>query len=175
MTLRLSDKQKIVSDLNAIASKSSSAAIVQYSGLDVKSMTHIRNKAREHNVFLKVVRNTLARRAVENTEFECMKDAFVGPVFCAFSLDEISSVGRLLKDLSKEYELLKVQALALGGELLPPESLSKVASLPTKDEAISLVMRTAKAPIGKLALAMNDIPTKFVRVLNAVKEQKEAS
>lgn len=174
MALRLEDKKAIVAEVNEAAAGALSAVIADYRGLTVGEMTELRVKARETNVYVRVVRNTLARRAVAETEFECLTEAFTGPTLLALSIEDPGAAARLMKDFGKAHEKLEVTALAIGGELLGPEQLEAVSSLPTLDEARAMLMGTMLAPITKLAQTLNEIPGKLVRTTDAVRIQKEA-
>ena len=174
MALGLADKQAIVAEVNDAASNALSAVVSDYRGLTVEQMTELRVKARESGVYLRVVRNTLARRAIEGTEYECLTEALVGPTMFAFSTESPGSAARLLKDYSKEFDALEVKALSIGGQLLAAGDIDRVASLPTRDEAISLLMAVMQAPITKLARTMNEVPGKLVRTVAAVRDQKQA-
>jgi len=173
MALNLEDKKVIVSEVTEAVGNALSAVVADYRGTDVTALTSLRIKAREQGVYIRVVRNSLAKRAVSGTEFECMTEAFVGPTLLALSIDDPGSAARLLKDFSKENDTFEVRALAIGGELMGPEKLDAVAKLPTRDQAISMLMGTMIAPVSKLVTTMNEIPTKFVRVVAAVKDQKQ--
>lgn len=175
MALRLEDKQQIVAEVNEVASGALSAVVADYRGMTVDQLTELRAKARESGVYLRVVRNTLARRAVVGTEFECMDPALVGPSLFAFSLEDPGAAARLLKDAVKENDMLEVRGIALGGKLMDSSQLEAVAKLPTKDQAISMLMSVMNAPITKLAQTLDAVPTKLVRTVQAVKEQKEAA
>lgn len=175
MALRLEDKQQIVAEVNEVASGALSAVVADYRGMTVDQLTALRAKARETGVYLRVVRNTLAKRAVVGTEFECMDPALVGPSLFAFSLEDPGAAARLLKDAVKENDKLEVRGIALGGKLMDGGQLEAVAKLPTKDEAISMLMSVMNAPITKLAQTLDAVPTKLVRTVQAVKDQKEAA
>jgi large subunit ribosomal protein L10 len=175
MALRLEDKQQIVAEVNEVASGALSAVVADYRGMTVDELTALRAKARETGVYLRVVRNTLAKRAVVGTEFECMDPALVGPSLFAFSLEDPGAAARLLKDAVKENDKLEVRGIALGGKLMDGGQLEAVAKLPTKDEAISMLMSVMNAPITKLAQTLDAVPTKLVRTVQAVKDQKEAA
>ena len=174
MALRLEDKKAIVAEVNEAAAGALSAVIADYRGLTVGEMTELRVKARETNVYVRVVRNTLARRAVAETEFECLTEAFTGPTLLALSIEDPGAAARLMKDFGKAHEKLEVTALAIGGELLGPEQLEAVSSLPTLDEARAMLMGTMLAPVTKLAQTLNEISGKLVRTTDAVRIQKEA-
>ena len=173
MALGLEAKKQVVAEVSEIANQALSAVVAEYRGLTVADMTDLRVKARESGVYLRVIRNTLARRAVEGTEFECMQDALTGPVICAFSQDDPGAAARLLKDYSKEFEAMNVTAVAIGGELLGADQLDAVASLPTYEEALAKLMSVMNGPITKLTRTIDDIPGRVVRVVAAVKDTKQ--
>ena len=172
MPIGFEAKKQIVSEVSKVASGALSAVVAEYHGLTVADMTILRTKARENGVYLRVIRNTLAKRAVEGTDFVCMQEAFTGPVICAFSNDEPGSAARLLKEFGKEYEAMNVTAISIGGKLLGPDQLSAVASLPTYEEALAKLMSVMNGPITKLTRTLNDVPGKLVRVVAAVKDAK---
>jgi large subunit ribosomal protein L10 len=165
MTLRLEDKQAIVAEVNVVAQAALSAVVADSRGVTVGAMTELRAKARENNVYLRVVRNTLARRAVEGTDFACLADTFTGPTILAFSNEHPGAAARLLKDFAKANEAFEVKGLAFEGEFIEPAQIDRLATLPTYDEAIAKLMATMKeAAAGKL-----------VRTLAAIRDQKEES
>ena len=174
MALRLEQKQQIVAEVNEVAASALSAVIADYRGLTVAEMTEMRVKARETGVYLRVVRNTLAKRAVEGTEYECLNDAFVGPTLLAFSQEEPGAAARLIKEYAKDYAELEVKALSIGGALLGADQLDRVAKLPTLDQARSMLMSVMQAPVVKLARTLNEVPGKLVRTIAAVRDQKQA-
>ncbi|MCX7066038.1 MAG: 50S ribosomal protein L10 [Proteobacteria bacterium] len=175
MALKLDQKQAIVAEVNEAAGKALSAVVADYRGLTVTQMTELRAKARKSGVYVKVIRNTLAKRAVEGTEHECLKSALFGPTLVAFSQEDPGAAARLLKEYAKLFEKLEVKALSIGGVLLGADQLDRVATLPTRDEALSLLMAVLQAPITKLARTLNEVPGKLVRTLAAIRDQKEAA
>jgi|TARA_X000000950_G_scaffold57593_1_gene69467 large subunit ribosomal protein L10 len=174
VAIGLDQKQQIVAEVNEAAASALSAVLADYRGMTVAEMTEMRVKARESGVYLRVVRNTLAKRAVEGTEYECLSESFVGPTLVAFSHDDPGSAARLLKDYAKEHEDLEVKAVAIGGQAFGADQIDRVATLPTLDEARAMLMSVMQAPIVKLARTLNEVPGKLVRVVAAVKDQKEA-
>jgi large subunit ribosomal protein L10 len=172
--LRLEQKHQIVAEVNEVAASALSAVIADYRGLTVAEMTEMRVKARESGVYLRVVRNTLAKRAVEGTEYECLNEAFVGPTLLAFSQEDPGAAARLIKDYAKDYAELEVKALSIGGILLGADQIDRVAKLPTLDEARSMLMSVMQAPVVKLARSLNEMPGKLVRTIAAVRDQKQA-
>jgi large subunit ribosomal protein L10 len=175
MALRLEDKQAIVADVAEVASSALSAVVADYHGLTVEEMTELRNQARAQGVYLRVVRNTLLKRAIEGSEYECLNEALVGPTILAFSQEDPGSAARVVKDFAKDHDQLEVKALAVGGKLLAASDIDALAKLPTRDEALAQLMSVMQAPIAKLASTLNEVPTKLVRVVAAVKDQKEAA
>ena len=174
MALRLEQKQAIVAEVNEAAQNALAAVLSDYRGLTVAEMTEMRAKARANGVYLRVIRNTLAKRAIAGTEYECLNEAFVGPTMVAFSQEDPGAAARLIKDYAKEFDALEVKALSIGGELLEASQLDRVATLPTRDEALALLMSVMQAPVTKLARTLNEVPGKLVRTLAAVGEQKQA-
>ncbi len=174
MALNLETKQEIVSEVAAVAADAHSAIAAEYRGLGVEELTELRSKARQGGVYLRVVKNTLAKRALEGTDYECMRDGLVGPLILAFSQEDPGSAARVVKDFSKEHELLKVTMLSIGGQLLEPSELNRLAKLPTKEQAISMLMAVMKAPVEKLARTLAEPHAKMVRTFAAVRDQKQS-
>ncbi len=175
MPLNLEDKKSIVAEVNAVASQAHSAIAAEYHGLTVGEMTELRSKARNSGVYLRVVKNTLARRAIEGTDFECMKDGLVGPLVLAFSQEDPGSAARLIKDFAKEHNKLVTKLVSIGGQMLSAGELDRLASMPTRDQALSMLLAVMKAPVEKLARTINEVPGKLVRTVAAVRDQKQAS
>ncbi len=173
MALRLEDKRAIVAEVAEVAANSYSVVIAEYRGLDVAAMTQLRNNARKEGVYLKVVRNTLAKRAVQDTEFACIDQVLAGPVLLAFSRNDPGSAARVIKDFAKDHKLLEVKAVSISGQLLPASDLEKLAKMPTYDEAISMLMSVMQAPISKLVRTVAEPQAKLVRTIAAIREQKE--
>ena len=175
MALKLENKQEIVAEVSEAAGKALSAVLADYRGLTVTQMTQLRAKARQTGVYVKVVRNTLARRAVKGTDFECIDSALVGPTLLAFSLEDPGSAARLMKDFAKDFEKLEVKAVSIGGVLMGADQLDRIATLPTRAEALATLMAVMKAPIGKLTRTLNEVPGKLVRTVAAIRDQKQAA
>jgi large subunit ribosomal protein L10 len=173
VALSLADKKQVVSEVAAVAQSAHSAVAAEYRGLTVEEMTALRVKAREGGVYLRVVKNTLARRAFEGTEFACMGDQLVGPLVLALSQEDPGSAARVIKDFAKEHEKLVVKTLAVGGEVLAASEIDRLASLPTRDQAISMLMSVMKAPLDKFARTINEVPGKLVRTVAAVRDAKQ--
>jgi len=175
MALNLAEKKAVVAEVAEIASKAHSAVAAEYIGLTVEEMTDLRAEARKAGVYLRVVKNTLARRAVEDTDFACMQEGMTGPLVFAFSQEDPGSAARVINDFAKEHEKLEVRLVSIGGKLLAPEEIKTLAKMPTYDEAVSQLMSVMQAPIVKLARTINEVPGKLVRTLAAVRDAKEAA
>ena len=173
MTLKLDAKVAIVQQLNELASQSVSVAAADYRGLSVDQMTGLRMAARKMGVVLRVYRNTLARRAVEGTDFACLQPALVGPMVLLFSKTEPGAAARVLQSFVKENKALEVRALALGGQLYGADQLAAVASLPSKDEAISQLMSVMIGPVTKLVRTMAEPYAQAARVMAAIRDKKQ--
>lgn len=174
MPLTLEQKQTVVSQVAQVASQAHSVIAAEYQGLTVGQMTQLRVQARESNVHLRVVKNTLARRAFEGTDYDCMSNALQGQMVYAFSMEEPGSAARVLKAFADTNSKLVVKLIALGGELLDPSDIKRLASMPTYDQAISLLMAVMKAPVEKLVRTMNEVPGKLTRTVAAIRDQKQA-
>ncbi|CAK0745891.1 50S ribosomal subunit protein L10 [Gammaproteobacteria bacterium] len=173
MALNLAEKQAIVDEVATIAAKAHSAVAAEYRGLTVAEMSQLRAAARKAGVYLRVVKNTLARRAVEGTGFSCMQEGMKGPLVFAFSMKEPGAAARVIEDFSKGKDKLVVRLVSIGGKLLDPRDISVLAKMPTYDEAISQLMALMKAPVQKLARTLQEVPGKLVRTLAAVRDAKE--
>ena len=175
MKLTLEAKKAIVSEVADVAANAPSAIAAEYSGITVADMTKLRQSARTAGVYLRVIRNTLARRALENTKFECMRDCLTGPLLLAFSHDEPGSVARVIRDFAKGNEKLVVKVISLDGKLLQPTAIGELASLPTKEQAISMLMGIILAPVTMLVRTLAEPHAKLVRTIAAVRDQKQAA
>lgn len=175
MPMRLEDKQALVAEVNAVAAKAYSAIAAEYRGLTVEQITNLRLKARKGGVWLKVVKNTLAKKAITGTEFECLKDVLRGPLILAFSKDDPGAAARLVKDFVKDNELFVVKALALSGKLLPASDLDRLARMPTLEQAIAMLMGVMQAPVIKFVRTLAEPHAKLVRTVAAVRDQKQAA
>lgn len=175
VVLKLEDKKAIVNEVAQIAKNAMSLVAAEYAGLTVGQLTSLRKSARAAGVHMRVVRNTLARRAFEGTQFACMQNELVGPLLLAFSQEDPGAAARLVRDFVKQNEKLKVKALALNNQLLPAESLEKLANLPTRNEAIAQLMSVMQAPITKLVRTLAEPHSKLVRTLAAIRDAKQAA
>ncbi len=175
MALNLEGKKAVVAEVAEIASSAYSAVAAEYHGLSVSEMTALRVEARKQNVYVRVVRNTLAKRAVEGTDFACMQDGMTGPLVYGFSQEDPGAVARVMGDFAKDNDKLDIKMVSLGGKLLPAEDITKLAKMPTKDQAIGILMGTMKAPIEKFVRTLVAPTSKMVRTLAAVRDAKDAA
>jgi len=175
VAIGLEDKKAIVAEVNGTATNALSLVVADARGVSVDGMTTLRQKARESSVTLRVVRNTLARRALQGTEYECVDEALVGPSLFGFSMEDPGAAARLFKEFAKEHKNFEVKVLAVSGQMLGAEQLDVLAKLPTRDEALSMLMSVMQAPATKLVQTMNEVPGKLARTLAAVRDQKQAA
>jgi large subunit ribosomal protein L10 len=165
VALRLEDKKEIVAAVNKAASSAFSAVVADYRGLTVEQLTKLRGQARENNVYLRVVRNTLARRALQGTAFEILNDSLVGPTIIGLSMseDDMGAAARLLKDFAKDNDKLEIKVAAYDGKIFEAARIDVLAKLPNREQALTLVASVLQAPVSK-----------FGRLLTALKEQQES-
>ncbi len=175
MAMNLEGKKAVVAEVAEVASSAYSAVAAEYRGLSVSDMTELRVAARKENVYLRVIRNTLAKRAVEGTDFACMQEGMTGPLVFGFSTEDPGAVARVMSEFAKENDKLQVKMVSLGGKLLPASDIGKLAKMPTKDQAIGILMGTMKAPIEKFVRTLAAPTSKMVRTLAAVRDAKEAA
>ncbi|MEE4294217.1 MAG: 50S ribosomal protein L10 [Xanthomonadales bacterium] len=175
MALNLEQKKAVVAEVAEAASKALAAVAAEYRGLTVEEMTELRAKARETGVYVKVAKNTLVRRAVEGTEYECMQESLTGPLLFAFSMEDPGAAARLVKDYSKDHNQLIARLVAVGGQLYDASELERLSSLPTYDQAVAMLMGVMKAPIEKFVRTLAEPHTKLVRTVAAVRDAKEAA
>lgn len=175
MALSLESKKAIVAEVSTVAASALSAVAAEYRGMSVDAMTALRVQARNEGVYLRVAKNTLVKRAVEGTEFECMQDSLVGPLIMAFSQEDPGAAARLIKNFSKDNDKLIAKVISIGGEVLPIEQLEALSKLPTRDQALAILMAVMKAPVEKFVRTLNEPHAKMVRTVAAVRDQKQAS
>jgi large subunit ribosomal protein L10 len=175
MALNFEQKKAVVAEVADAANKALAAVAAEYRGLTVEEMTELRAQAREDGVFLKVAKNTLVRRAVEGTDYECMQDSLTGPLLFAFSMDDPGSAARLVKAYSKDHDKLITKLVAVGGELYDASELERLSSLPTYDQAIAMLMSVMKAPVEKFVRTLAEPHAKLVRTVAAVRDEKQAA
>ncbi len=174
MALRLEDKQAQVAEVNAVARDAHSVVAAEYRGLTVTQITGLRAKARESGVYLRVVKNTLARRAVAGTPYECIAGKLKGPLILAFSKDDPGAAARIVKEFAKGNDKLVPTLVSLGGQVFPGSDIDRVASLPTRDQALSMLLGVMQAPISKFVRTLAEPAAMLVRTVAAVQGTKAA-
>jgi len=174
MALKLEDKKTFVKEVNAVAGDSVTAVAAEYRGLSVSDMTELRKEARNAGVYLRVVKNTLARRAIEGTDFECMKDTLKGPILLAFAKDDPGAAARVIKDFAKGHDALQAVSLSAGGQLLPASDLARLAELPTLDQARAMLLGVVMAPMSKLVRTLAEPSGMLARTFGARSNQEAA-
>ena len=175
MALNLEQKKAVVAEVAEVAGKALAAVAAEYRGLTVEEMTELRVKARAGGVFVKVAKNTLVRRAVEGTEYECMQEALTGPLLLAFSMEDPGAAARLVKEYSKDHDKLIARLVSVGGQLYGASELERLSKLPTYDQAIAMLMSVMKAPIEKFVRTLAEPHAKLVRTVAAVRDAKQAA
>jgi large subunit ribosomal protein L10 len=173
--LNLEQKQAIVAEVNAVAATALSAIAAENRGLTAAQITELRAKARKEGVYMRVVKNTLARRAVDGTGFACMQEKLVGPLLLAFSKEDPGAAARVISEFAKGNEKLVVKIVSIGGKVLAASDIDRLAKMPTKQQAISMLMAVLQAPITKLVRTLNEPHAKLVRTIAAVRDQKQAA
>jgi large subunit ribosomal protein L10 len=173
VALNLEDKKAIVAEVNETAGNALSLVIADARGVNVTDMTELRAKAREQKIDLRVVRNTLAKRAFEGTDFECVSDVLTGPSLFGFSMEDPGAAARLFKEFAKTNDKFEIKALSVSGQLLDKAQVDVLANLPTLEQALGQLVSVMIAPVSKLVRTLNDVPSKVTRVVAAVRDQKQ--
>lgn len=174
MALNLTQKQEVVAELANVASSAHSLVAAEYAGLTVSQLTDLRKKARETGVFVKVAKNTLVTRAVEGTEYQCVVDALVGPLLYAFSVEDPGAAGRLIKDFAKGNDKLVPKLVSVGGQMYPGTHVDVLASLPTRDQALSMLLSVMVQPATMLVRVLAEPATQVTRVIQQAGEKQAA-
>jgi len=174
MALRLEDKQAMVTEVQAVALVAHSVVAAEYRGLTVTQINGLRAKARQSGVYMRVVKNTLARKAVAGTPYECIAGSLKGPLILAFSREDPGAAARVVKEFAKTHDKLVPTMVSLGGRVFPATDLDRVASLPTKAQALAMMLGVLKAPISKLVRTLAEPHAKLVRTVDAVRATKAA-
>ena len=174
MGLNRQDKAAVIAEVSEIVSKSSTMVIAEYRGLSVEAVTKLRAQARKEGVTLRVVKNTLVRRAVEGTEFAGLADQFVGPLVYAFSADPVAAA-KVLVNFAKDNDKLVIKGGAMANQVMDLEAVKTLASMPSRDELLAKLMATMNEPIAKFVRTINEVPARFVRTVAAVRDAKEAA
>jgi large subunit ribosomal protein L10 len=170
--LNLSEKQAVVAEVAEQVSKAQSIVVAEYRGLEVGNITALRKQAREAGVYLRVLKNTLARRAVEGTPFAVLADKMVGPLIYGISTDPVGAA-KVLNGFAKDNDKLVIKAGAMANYLMDVNGVKALATMPSREELLSMLLGTMQAPIVQFVRTLNEVPTKFVRGLAAVRDAKE--
>jgi large subunit ribosomal protein L10 len=165
-------KASMIADVSAQLAKAQAVIVAEYRGLDVSSMTELRRKARQSGVYLRVLKNTLVRRAIAGTPFEKLSDQMVGPLIYGVSQDPVA-VAKVLQDFAKANERLVIRAGALPNSIIDANAIKALAALPSREELLAKLLGTMQAPTVKFVQTLNEVPTSFVRALAAVRDQRE--
>ncbi len=171
MSLSLEQKKAVVAEVSEKLSSAQAAVLAEYRGLTVSQLTDLRTEARNAGVFARVVKNTLAKRVVEGSDFACLSEHLVGPVMLAASEDPVS-VAKVLSKFAKDNNALKITAGAMNGAVLNQSEIQALAKLPSREELLAKLIGTLQAPMQKFVQTLNEVPSKFVRTLSAVRDEK---
>ena len=174
MSLNIEQKKAVVAEVSAQLVDAQAALLAEYRGLTVAQMTELRKRARDAQVYLRVVKNTLARRAIEGSSYECLKDQLMGPLAFAISKDPVAAA-KVLSEFAKENEQLRIKVGAMDGKLMSFQQVQALAILPSRDELLAILLRTMQAPVQKFVQTLNEVPAKFVRTLAAVRDRKQTA
>ncbi len=174
MSLNLEQKKALVESVSNVLAGAQAAALAEYRGLTVAQMTDLRRQAHQSQVYFRVIKNNLARRAVAGSQFECLKEEFVGPVALAAGEDPVA-VAKVLSEFAKDNNLLQIKAAAMGGKLMSTAEVDMLAKLPGREQLLAQLLGTMQAPIQSFVRILNEVPSKFVRTLAAVRDSKEGS
>ena len=172
MGLNLEQKQAVVAEVAAQLAKAQAVIVAEYRGLDVARVTQLRSKARKSGLYLRVLKNTLARRAVKGTPFEKLSDQMVGPLMYGIATDPVAGA-KVIAEFAKENELFVIKGGAMANTKMSDKDVKALALLPSREELLARLMGTMQAPVAKLARTLNEVPGKFVRTLAAYRDQKE--
>ena len=173
MSLNLDEKKAVVAEVSKQIENAQSIILAEYRGVDVGNMTSLRVKARNSGVYLKVLKNKLVKRAIEDTPFSSLSEDMVGPLVFGISDDPVAAA-KVLNDFAKENELFVIKSGAMPNERLDADAIKALASLPSREELLARLLGTMQAPIATFVRTLNEVPTKFVRGLAAVRDQKPA-
>jgi large subunit ribosomal protein L10 len=170
--LNLEQKQAVVAEVAAQLANAQAVIVAEYRGLDVGRVTQLRARARKSGLYLRVLKNTLARRAVKGTPFEKLSDAMVGPLMYGIASDPVAGA-KVIADFAKENELFVIRGGAMANTRMSDKDVKALALLPSREELLAKLMGTMQAPVAKLVRTMNEVPGKFVRTLAAYRDSKE--
>ncbi len=174
MGLNLEEKKAVVADVSAHVAEAQAIVIAEYRGLSVGSMTQLRAKARESGIYFRVLKNTLARRAIDGTPFSGLSDQMVGPLAYGIGRDPVAAA-KVLYEFSKSNDKFVIKAGAMPNLIMSSKDIASLAALPSRNELISKLLGTMQAPIATFVRTLNEVPTRFVRGLAAVRDKREAA
>jgi large subunit ribosomal protein L10 len=171
--LNLAEKQAVVAEVSAEVANAKAIVLAEYRGLEVGNLTNLRREARKSGVYLRVLKNTLARRAVKDTPFEKLAEQMIGPLMYGISSDPVNAA-KVLSDFAKGNDKFVIRAGAMPNAVISAQDVAALAALPSRDQLLAMLAATLQAPIAKFARTLNEVPTAFVRSLAAVRDQKAA-
>ncbi|MGI9318689.1 MAG: 50S ribosomal protein L10 [bacterium] len=174
MSLSFEQKKAVISEVSEAIASAQAGVLAEYRGMTVSQLTDLRTEARNAGVWIRVVKNNLAKRVIDGSDFECLSEHFVGPVIFSASDDPVA-VAKVMAKFAKDNENLKITAGAMNGSLMDQKMIESLSKLPGRDELLAKLMGTMNAPIQKFVSTLNEVPSKFVRTLSAVAESKEAA
>ncbi len=174
VSLNLEQKQAVVAEVSKVVSDAKAAILAEYRGLTVAQMTDLRRKAHKDGVYVRVVKNTLVRRAVSGSPYECLTDHLKGPLAFVAGGDAVTAA-KVAVDFAKDNQAFKIMAGSMGGKLMSVAEMTALAKLPSREVLLATLMGTMQAPVQKFVATLNEVPTKFVRALAAIRDQKQAA
>jgi len=170
--LNLEEKKAVVAEVSAQVAKAQAIIVAEYRGLEVGNMTQLRAKARNSGVYLRVLKNTLARRAVKDTPFEKLADQMIGPLVYGISSDPVATA-KVLHEFAKANDKFVIKAGAMPNVVISAKEVAALANMPSREQLLAMLLGTMQAPVAKFVQTLNEIPSRFVRTLAAVRDQKE--
>lgn len=174
MSLSLEQKKAVVAEISAQVAKAQAIVVAEYRGLEVGNMTHLRREARKSGVYLRVLKNTLARRAVSGTPFEKLSDQLTGPLIYGISPDPVATA-KVLNEFAKSNEKLVIRAGAMPNAVITALEVKALANMPSREELLAKLLGTMQAPVAQFVRTLNEVPSRFVRTLAAVRDQKQGA
>ena len=171
MGLNLDEKKAVVAEVSAEVAKAQAIVVAEYRGLEVGNMTELRRQARNAGVYLRVLKNTLARRAVKDTPFEKLSDQMVGPLIYGMASDPVATA-KVMNEFAKANDKLVIKAGAMPNSLISSAEVKTLANMPSRDELIAKLLGTMQAPVAQFVRTLNEVPSRFVRTLAAVRDAK---
>lgn len=172
MGLNLEEKKAVVAEISAQVAKAQAIVVAEYRGLEVGNMTELRAKARKSGVYLRVLKNSLARRAVKDTPFEKLADKMIGPLVYGISSDPVATA-KVLNEFAKANDKFVIKAGAMPNAVISAKEVAALANMPSRDQLLAMLLGTMQAPVAKFVQTLNEVPSRFVRTLAAVRDQKE--